>query len=161
MQVGSGVRLTSRESAGEPDHSPAVNRPPPSSSTTAGAHIHLSKREGPRTDSQGSESPRVTGVHAGASCHLQKRVRAGGVCEIEIHPHYQQISGVGFLTALFSSDISERLACKCPGINIDPWSFLWVNNCLNTTPPDYFNIEGEPEENRLFFPCLFDSCGGF
>ena len=79
---------------------------------------------------------------------------------IEIHSHYWQMSRTEFLDALYLSDISKRLVCRCPGINIDLCSFLWVNSCLNTTPLDYFNSEIVGEENRLF-SSLFDSCGGF
>lgn len=70
------------------------------------------------------------------------------------------MSRIEFLDALFLSDISKRLVCRCPGINIDLCSFLWVNSCANTAPLDYFNSEIEGEENRLF-SSSFDSCGRF
>lgn len=63
---------------------------------------------------------------------------------------------------VFVSDISERLARGCPGINIDLCSCLWVNGGWNTMLPlDNFTTETEEGESCLFFPSLPNSRGRF
>lgn len=70
--------------------------------------------------------------------------------DIEIHPRDWQTSRIKFLDA-FLCDISRRLVCRCPGINIDLCSFLWVNHGLNTPPLDYFY----KKEQETCSPLLF------
>lgn len=77
----------------------------------------------------------------------------GGVCEreIEIHPLGWQTPRIKFLDALFLCDILKRLVCRCPGINIDRCSFLWVNSGLNTPSLDYFNKKEQEKKIISFF----------
>ena len=58
---------------------------------------------------------------------------------------------IKFLDSLFLCDILKRLVCRCPGINIDRCSFLWVNNGLNTPPLDYFNKKEQEKKIALVF----------